>query len=308
MSEGAPPFLPVFLNLSGKTVAVVGGDSAAAAKARIFADSGARVCLISVRPGPEALALQPDVRVIRRGWLFRDFAECALICAGPKLSEAVVQRLAGAAAASEAMFYAIDRPAYSDFSSGASITRGALSVGVSTAGAAPALGQALRREIERLLPQEAGDYLNAAAAERANIAVALEGAPRRHFWARAADSALALMQEGAAPKDEKAWRAWLQKLLKSDAPIAARIIAIPAPKSVDNLTLGQARALSRADIVFVAEDAPDDCLSLLRREAERRPLPQNADAKTIRATLPNGALAVIVAGPQSMVWAQKLAS
>jgi uroporphyrin-III C-methyltransferase/precorrin-2 dehydrogenase/sirohydrochlorin ferrochelatase len=306
--RGQAPNLPVFLDLRGAKVVVVGGDSASAAKAKAYAECGARVTLLSTQPGPEALALAAPlfgVRLRKRGWLFSDLIDAALVCAGPRLPDGALERLAGAASACEARFYAIDRPAFSDFSSGAAITRGAVSIGIATAGAAPALGQALRREIERLLPDEVAPYVAAAAALRAEAHQKLQGLARRRFWADSADSALAAMQGGDAPKDEQGWRAWLvARLNGAPTQSAAHIALVRAPAALDALTLGEARALSRADVAFIAQDAPQACLSLLRREAERRPLPK---AKS-ELELQPGAFAVIVAGPNSLQQAQALIS
>jgi len=296
-ASGAAPYFPAFFDLSGRKILVAGGDAASAAKAAAFAEAGARVVLASPFPGPEALALSPGVKVAHRGWLFGDVIDCFLVCTGPRLGQGAVERLAGAAEAAGALFYAIDRPALSDFSGGAAIRRGALSIAVSTAGASPALGQALRRRIEALIPQGAGAYLPAADALRAEVRAKLEGAARRRFWADAADAAFDAMQSGEAPYTEQTWAAWLEARLNNAAAEPARLITIPAPASLDDVTLGQARALSRADVAFIVKGAHEACLSLLRRDAEIRTIARIEDAKAALEKMAPGQLAVAIVQP-----------
>lgn len=62
-----------------------------------------------------------------------------------------------------------DRPELSDFRFPALITRGPVSLGIATAGAAPVLASVLRRRIEAALPQELEDVLDAAAALTAEL-------------------------------------------------------------------------------------------------------------------------------------------
>ncbi len=293
-ASGAAPYFPAFFDLSGRKMLVAGGDSASAAKAAAFAEAGARVLLVSPFPGDEALALAPEVRIAHRGWLFGDVIDCFLVCAGPRLGQGAVERLAGAAEAADALFYAIDRPAFSDFSSGSAVRRGALSIGISTAGAAPAFGQTLRRRIEAMLPEAASAYLPAADALRAKVRAKLDGAPRRRFWADAADAAFDLMQSADAPHTEQAWAAWLQARLNNAAADPARLIVIPAPASLDDVTLGQARALSRADVAFIQQGAHEACLSLLRREAERRAIANVEEARAALENVPPGQIAVAI--------------
>ena len=287
-------YFPAFFDLRGRKVLVAGGDSASAAKAAAFAEAGARVLLVSPFPGPEALGLAPNVKVAHRGWLFGDLMDCFLACAGPRLPLGAVERLASAAAETGAMFYAVDRPGVSDFSSGSAVRRGALSIGISTSGAAPAFGQALRRRIEALIPEGAAAYLPAADQSRAKVKAKFDGASRRRFWADAADAAFDLMQNGDAPKSEKAWEAWLQQRLDGAGADSARLIVIAPPKSVDDVTLGQARALSRTDVAFIAEGAELACLSLLRRDADQRAVKDLSEAQSAAENLGLGQLAVAI--------------
>ena len=60
------------------------------------------------------------------------------------------------------------------------------------------------------------------------------------------------------------------------------------------MTLGQARALSRADVAFIVKGAHEACLSLLRRDADIRAIARMEDARTALAQLPPGQIAVAI--------------
>ncbi|MBK8211677.1 MAG: hypothetical protein IPK78_18705 [Rhodospirillales bacterium] len=77
----------------------------------------------------------------------------------------------------------VDRPDLSDFCFGAIVSRGPLTVAISTDGAAPVVAQAIRRRIEALLPSRIGVWLSAAQALRAQPSFAgRERHVRRRFW------------------------------------------------------------------------------------------------------------------------------
>src|ERR1700719_3093724 len=63
----------------------------------------------------------------------------------------------------------IDRPAFCDFSFGAIVNRSPLVIGISTEGAAPVFGQAIRAKIEALVPQGFARWAAAALAWRPRL-------------------------------------------------------------------------------------------------------------------------------------------
>ena len=63
----------------------------------------------------------------------------------------------------------IDRPAFCDFSFGAIVNRSPLVIGISTDGAAPVFGQAIRAKIEALIPKGFARWAEAARAWRPRV-------------------------------------------------------------------------------------------------------------------------------------------
>ena len=78
----------------------------------------------------------------------------------------------------------IDKPAFCDFAFGAIVNRSPLVIGISTDGAAPVFGQAIRAKLEALLPTGFADWAGggAALADATVKESGLSFAGRRKFW------------------------------------------------------------------------------------------------------------------------------
>ena len=72
----------------------------------------------------------------------------------------------------------IDKPAFCDFSFGAIVNRSPLVIGISTDGAAPVFGQAIRAKLEALIPRGFARWAEAARQWRAARAGARAVVPR----------------------------------------------------------------------------------------------------------------------------------
>ena len=196
--------LPLFFKLAGKRVVVAGGSEAAAWKAELFSAAGATVEVWAVDPCPEmeALAAEPPGGpvVLQRGaWREEAFAGAELVV-GAAEDEAEAARMFAAARRRGVPVNVIDRPAFCSFQFGAVVNRSPLVVGISTDGAAPVFGQAIRSRIEALLPAGFARWVRAAQAWRGDLKnLNLGPAVRRRFWERFAT--LALRAPERAPKE-----------------------------------------------------------------------------------------------------------
>ena len=163
----------------------------------------------------------------------------------------------------------IDRPAFCDFSFGAIVNRSPLVIGISTDGAAPVFGQALRARIEALIPGNFAAWAKAAKDWRPRFA-ALGGGfrQRRAFWERFATLALASAGRPPAPSD-------LDGLLAAAAaerslPNRGEVVLVGGgPGDAELLTLKAVRALQSADVVLFDDLVSPAVLELARREAQR---------------------------------------
>lgn len=266
---GALARLPAFFALRNKRVIVAGGSQAAAWKAELLAAAGARVDVLAPRPGEEMLALAatpPDGAVVvhARCWDRNDFAGAAMAVADCA-DDAEAAAFAAAARAAGVPLNVIDRPDFCDFSFGAIVNRSPLVIGISTDGAAPVFGQAIRAKIEALIPRGFARWAEAARAWRPRVqALALSFRGRRTVWEKFTDRAITA--PNAAPSDSD-----LDALLKpaADRQAGSVILVGAGPGDPELLTLRAVRALQSADVILFDDLVSADVLDFARREAKK---------------------------------------
>ena len=186
--------LPVFVNLAGKRVVVAGAGDAAIWKAELAAAAGAHVEVFAPDPCAELdeLSQAPPagrVAIIARRWRADDLTGAALAIGALVGEEATA--FATAAREHGVPVNIVDTPELSSFSFGTIVNRSPVVIGISTDGAAPILGQAIRAKIEALLQPALGAWAAAAQRLRATIKAQLPMGPsRRDLWRQFADQAL----------------------------------------------------------------------------------------------------------------------
>ncbi len=262
--------LPVFLALHDRRAVVAGGSSAAAWKAELLAAAGARVEVYAAELEPEmAQLVESDARFVHhpRPWSVDVFAGAAVAVADAE-GEAEARAFACAARAAGVPWNVIDKPAFCAFQFGSIVNRSPVVIGISTDGAAPILGQAIRRRIETLLPQGLALWAGLAARVRETATHSLKpGAERRRFWERFSDLAF-----GAAPAedDDRLAARLIAEATTEQAHGGGRVTIVGAgPGDAEHLTLKAVRALQSADVILFDDLVSDDVLELARREARR---------------------------------------
>jgi uroporphyrin-III C-methyltransferase / precorrin-2 dehydrogenase / sirohydrochlorin ferrochelatase len=265
---GALSRLPAFFALEGKRAVVAGGSPAATWKAELLSAAGATVDVFALAASEEMLALaaappRGAVSLHDRHWSADDFAGAAIAvadCADDQEAAA----FAAAARAAGVPVNVIDRPAFCDFSFGAIVNRSPLVIGISTDGASPVFGQAIRAKIEALIPKGFARWADAARAWRPRVqALALPFRGRRSFWERFTERAVAA--PNAAPSDSD-----LDALLEPATANAGSVVLVGAgPGDPELLTLRAVRALQSADVILFDDLVAPDILDFARREAKK---------------------------------------
>src|SRR6476661_5937346 len=148
------PLLPLFLNVSGREVLLVGGGPVAAAKLRQLVAAGARVTVVAPTFSGEMEVAPGDAHVVmvRREFVESDLDAVWLAIAAA--TPAVNARVSDAAAARRIFVNAVDDPANATAYMGGIVRRQGLTVAISTSGVAPALTSLLREALETLLPDD----------------------------------------------------------------------------------------------------------------------------------------------------------
>jgi precorrin-2 dehydrogenase / sirohydrochlorin ferrochelatase len=142
------PYYPIFLDLVGKPVLVVGAGKVALRKTRGLLEAGAAVTVVAPRAVPEFAQL--DITMRRRAFRSSDIRGAMLVFAATDDRE-VNHAVAQAAKRQGISVNVADARAECSFLVPARITRGNLQIAISTGGESPRVAAALRRKIEENL-------------------------------------------------------------------------------------------------------------------------------------------------------------
>ncbi len=233
--------LPIFLNLSGQPVLLIGQGPAADAKARLIIAAGG--CIVADAGAGARIAFVAE-----------DDPEAAA-------------RIAADLKAQGFLVNVVDQPALCDFTTPAIIDRAPITIAIGSGGASASLVKVLRERLEALLPAALGPLARAIGdARRAVSARHATPVARRHFWD-------ALLAPGApldplaapdAPADI------IAAALDATPAAAQRIDHVRLTSDdPDDLTLRQLRLLSQADVLVIAPGIAPAIIDRARRDALR---------------------------------------
>ena len=160
--------LPVFVNLRGRRVLLVGGGAVAASKLAPLLSAGALVHIVapdihdSIR---EAAAANDAITIAVRGFAPADLDDVWFVVAAA--TPDVNRIVADAAERRRVLVNAVDDPPNASAYFGGVIRRDGVTVAISTSGAAPGLTALLRQALDALLPAEIGRWVREARRQRA---------------------------------------------------------------------------------------------------------------------------------------------
>jgi len=156
--------LPLFLNLTGRAVLLVGGGRVATAKLQQLLAAGARVRVVAPEISEEILSTTSQVQLARRPFVPSDLDGVWLVVAAA--TRPVNREVAAVAETRRVFVNAVDDPANaSAFLSGV-VRRDGVTLAISTSGDAPALTALLREAFDALLPRDLARWVLRARAER----------------------------------------------------------------------------------------------------------------------------------------------
>jgi uroporphyrin-III C-methyltransferase/precorrin-2 dehydrogenase/sirohydrochlorin ferrochelatase len=236
--------LPLFHQIRGQSVLVLGDGEAAEPKVRLVKRAGGIVI------NDMQQAIDEGVRIAFVA--FEDASACE--------AAAINLRCAGL------LVNVVDKPELCDFTTPSILDRDPLLIAVGTGGASAGLAKHVRLRLEQLLPQTLGKLADALFAARPALReIFPSGADRR----RALDDAL--RQGGALDALERDSHqrvdAWLKRSDQARPSETAEFtITSPDP---DDLTIRQARALGEADAVCTIGAVPDAIMARSRADAMR---------------------------------------
>lgn len=225
--------LPVFVQLDGRPVILIGSGTAAEAKRRLLERAGAMVV------GEEG-----DARLA--------------IIAGDDPEPAAVRLKARGILVNVA-----DRPDLCDFTLPAIVERDPVTIAIGTGGTSAGLAAALRQRLETLLPASLGGLADALKHGRDAI---------RARWPETGDRRGAIGAALTGPLDPLAEQSEgaVERWLAAPGVVQAGVIRITlCSTDPDELTLREARLLAQADRITHRADVPEAILIRARADAER---------------------------------------
>ena len=198
---------PLNVDLSGRSLILVGGGRVAERKVRGILSAGTATSICVIAPKITTV-LQEHAAAGRLCWKQAYYADGML--EGAFLVYAATDlREVNAAVAAEAKrrgipVNVIDDPAASTFQVPASIHRGELILSVSTAGGSPALSRAIRMELEEMYPSAFGMWLERVSCLRVELQECISSSSARtRFWHTALrPDILTMVRHGAMEKAE----------------------------------------------------------------------------------------------------------
>ena len=160
--------LPLFLNLTGRSVVLVGGGRVAAGKLQQLLAAGARVRIVAPDIASATVAViacgAPRVEIVPRPFAPADLDGAWLVVAAA--TPGVNREVADEAERRQLFVNAVDDPANaSAFLSGV-VRRDGVTLAISTSGEAPALTSLLREALGAVLPRDLAAWMARARAER----------------------------------------------------------------------------------------------------------------------------------------------
>lgn len=236
--------LPLFHQITGKLVLVMGDGAAAEPKRRLVERAGGRIV------DDFARAVDEGVRI---AFIAFDEAKACEVAA-------INARCAGM------LVNVVDRPELCDFTTPSILDRDPLLIAVGTGGASAGLAKHVRLRLERVLPETLGRLARALEAARPALRRRFpDGADRR----RVVDAAL---REGGAidPFDPQSFERvgdWAEGTLLPRS--GAQVTIVLDSDDPEDLTLKQARLLGEADVLLIDGDVPPAILARARADARR---------------------------------------
>ena len=267
-------YLPLFLDLRGRRVVVVGGGLVAERKIDLLKAAGASLCVVSPALTARLAARRDAGELEHRAHAFAadDLDGARLVIAATDDRE--VNRAVAAAAEERAIFAnVVDDLELSTGILPAIVDRSPLMVAISTQGTTPALARHVRAQIEIALDESLGRLARFCAAARGRIKAGVRDlAARRRFYDWLLGGPVAeLVRHGREAQAQ-------QRLDDELAGVAARAdgrsvsgsVAIvgAGPGDPGLLTLKALRALQGADVVLHDRLVSREILALARREAQ----------------------------------------
>ncbi|QAX81798.1 siroheme synthase CysG [Candidatus Pseudomonas adelgestsugas] len=263
-------FLPLFHNLRGSRVLVVGGGKISLRKSRLLAAAGAllRVVAPRIEDHLRELVLGSGGELILRGYQESDLDGHNLIIVATDNAPLNAQ-VSHDAQCRCLPVNVVDAPALCSVIFPAIVDRSPLVIAVSSSGVAPVLARLIRAKLETWIPSTYGQLARLAARFRTQVKGLYPDAQQRlAFWEEVFQGPIADRQ--LAGQSDEAERLLIEKVHGKSLHAQGEVYLVGAgPGCPDLLTFRAMRLMQQADVVLYDRLVAPTILELCRRDAER---------------------------------------
>lgn len=262
-------YLPLFADLAGRPVLVVGGGDIAARKIELLRRAGARIQIASRELCPELQTLLDEQQL---EWLATAFEPAQLdkvfLVIAATDDNALNAQVYDEANARHKLVNVVDDQPKCSFIFPSIVDRSPLVVAISSSGTAPVLARMLREKLETLLPSHLGQMAELAGLWRDKVKARFSRmSDRRRYWERIFNGRFASQM---ATGDVEAAKQTLDSELGDQPPRQGEIILVGAgPGDSGLLTLRGLQVMQLADVVLYDHLVSEEVLDLVRRDADR---------------------------------------
>lgn len=275
---------PLFADLRGRAVRVVGGGAVAERKIEALLHAGALPRVGAPALTPRLAQWAAEGRIAwQRGDFTPDWLDAVWLVIAATDDGSVNRAVAAEAEARHLLANVVDDAELSSFQVPALVERGDLQIAISSGGHAPMVARHIRRQLETLLDDSWGALVSLLGRQRTRIRARFPemGARRRFFEQLLAGAVPRLLRQR---QHAAAQAAFDQALISAAAAPAVGTVTLvgAGPGDAGLLTLNALRAMNEADVILHDRLVSADVLAMARRDATRIEVGKSARGHSTR--------------------------
>ena len=272
-------FLPLFHNLNGKRVIVIGGGEIALRKVRLVAEASALITIVAKEYCADLVDIRDsnakkgihNLELITAPYqqqYIENYPDAVLVIAAtndPELNREVSNH----AQQAHMLSNVVDDPSYSTVIFPSIVDRSPIQIAISSGGDAPVLVRLIRTQLESLFPAGMSKLAALAGSFREKVKAKFSnGADRKAFWEEVFGGPIA--EQAYSNNLDEAERLLKDKLDTTEEFKTGEVYLIGGgPGDPDLLTFKAIRLMQQADIVLYDRLVSKPVLNLVRRDATR---------------------------------------
>jgi uroporphyrin-III C-methyltransferase/precorrin-2 dehydrogenase/sirohydrochlorin ferrochelatase len=262
---------PMFIQMEGRRVVIIGGGEQAAQKTRLMLKTEAQIILRGDSLDGELGALTTAGRITHQpGAILADeLKDTALVfiatgCPGADMALHCLAKTVGATV------NVVDQPALCDVITPSIVDRDPVVVAIGTEGTAPVLARQIKTQIEQMLEPNLGELASLAGRLRASAAARLGPRARRDLWRWVfGDAPRRAHARGAAREAAQMIKQAINTGEFGQDTGGSVALVGAGPGAKDLITLRGVQRLQEADVIYYDRLVDPAILDLARRDAER---------------------------------------